>query len=371
MILLLHNQYRTTGGEERALEDYAWLVREHLGEEAQVLERDSGALSRPRAAVAMLRGGLEPDDVAAAVRRTGARIVHAHNVNPSFGWRSLAAARAAGARVVLHLHNYRLVCAVGTCFTRGADCTRCHARNTAPGVRLGCRGDRAEAAVYGAGLALWQRRLAAQVDRFVVPSEAALQRLRALGAPVDGRASVVAHPVRVFAEESAAARGEHALVASRLAPEKGVHVAIEAARRTGRPLVVVGDGPLRRPLRDHADGADVRFLDAVGPERFQQLRRSAAVALVPSRSAETFGLAAAHAMAAGAPVVASRIGALPELVDEDGLVPPGDVAALAAALERRWGDTEAGAQGLRRARERCAPDRVAAALREVYDGILA
>jgi glycosyltransferase involved in cell wall biosynthesis len=371
MILLLHNRYRTTGGEERAVDDYAWLVREHLGEEAELLERDSGALSRPRAAVAMLGGGLQPDDVAAAVRRSGARIVHAHNVNPSFGWRALAAARAAGARVVLHLHNYRLVCAVGTCFTHGADCTRCHGRNTAPGVRLACRGDRGEAAVYGAGLALWQRRLAAQVDRFVVPSEAALERLRALGAPVDGRASVVAHPVRGFAEESAAATGEHALVASRLAPEKGVHVAIEAARRAGRPLVVVGDGPLRRPLRDHARAADVRFFDAVGPERFEQLRRSAAVALVPSRSAETFGLAAAHAMAAGVPVAASRTGALPELVDEDGLVPPGDPAALAAALERRWGDAEAGARGLRRVRERCAPERVAAALRAVYDGVMA
>jgi len=371
VILLLHNRYRVPGGEERAVEDLAWVIREHLGEEVEVLERDSATLSPRRAASGLLRGGLAPEEVGEAVRRTRARAVHAHNVNPTLGWRALAAAREAGARVVLHLHNYRLVCAVGTCFTHGADCIRCHGRNTVPGVRLACRGDRGEAAVYGAGLALWQRRLAAQVDRFVVPSEAALERLRALGAPVDGRATVVGHPVRGFAEGSAAAAGEHALVASRLAPEKGVDVAIEAARRTGRPLVVVGDGPLRRPLRDRARGADVRFFDAVRPERFEDLRRSSAVAVVPSRSAETFGLAAAHAMAAGAPVAASRIGALPELVDEDGLVPPGDPVALAAALERRWGDAEAGARGLRRVRERCAPERVAAALGAVYDGIMA
>src|SRR5207253_10873930 len=132
---------------------------------------------RARAAVALLRGGLAPDDVAAAVRRTGARVVHAHNVNPAFGWRALAAARAAGARVVLHLHNYRLVCAVGTCFTRGGDCTRCHGRNVAPGIALSCRGDRAEAVVYGAGLALWQQRLASCVDVFAAPSEAARRRL--------------------------------------------------------------------------------------------------------------------------------------------------------------------------------------------------
>ena len=58
------------------------------------------------------------------MRRTGARVVHAHNINPTLGWRALAAAREAGARVVLHLHNYRLVCAVGTCCKR----RRLHAR---------------------------------------------------------------------------------------------------------------------------------------------------------------------------------------------------------------------------------------------------
>src|SRR4051812_45580536 len=125
VVLFLHNRYRTTGGEERVVDDLLWLVRERMGEEAELLTRDSAALSRPRAAVALLRGGLDPDDVGAAVRRTGARVVHAHNVNPAFGWRGLAAARAAGARVVLHLHNYRLVCAVGTCFnSRGEDCVR-------------------------------------------------------------------------------------------------------------------------------------------------------------------------------------------------------------------------------------------------------
>ena len=71
--------------------------------------------------------------------------MHAHNVHPTFGAKALEAAKAAGARVVLHLHNYRLVCAVGTCFTHGEDCTRCHGRNTLPGVLHNCRGSRAEA----------------------------------------------------------------------------------------------------------------------------------------------------------------------------------------------------------------------------------
>jgi len=179
VILLLHNRYRLPGGEEGAIDDLAWLIREHLAEDVEILQRDSGALSQPRAAAGLLRGGLVPQEVADAVRRTGARVVHAHNVNPTLGWRALAAAREAGARVVLHLHNYRLVCAVGTCFTRAEDCTRCHARNTLPGVALNCRGGSlAESAAYAASLSLWQGRIAAQVDRFLVPSAFALRRLR-------------------------------------------------------------------------------------------------------------------------------------------------------------------------------------------------
>ena len=94
MVLFLHNRYRASGGEERAVEDLAWLVRAHLGEEVEVLARDSASLGRARAAGGMLRGGLRPEEVAQAVRRTGARVVHAHNLNPAFGWRALAAARA-------------------------------------------------------------------------------------------------------------------------------------------------------------------------------------------------------------------------------------------------------------------------------------
>src|SRR4051794_19028990 len=170
VILFLHNRYRTTGGEERAVEDLQRLVREELGEDAELLSRDSAALGRTRAAVAMLRGGLDPGDVARAVRLTGARVVHAHNVNPAFGWRALAAAREAGARVVLHLHQYRLVCAVGTCFnSRGEDCTRCQGRDTWPGVRLNCRGNAAEAVGYGIALAAWQRRAGAPARRLVGP----------------------------------------------------------------------------------------------------------------------------------------------------------------------------------------------------------
>jgi glycosyltransferase involved in cell wall biosynthesis len=74
-------------------------------------------------------------------------------------------------------------------------------------------------------------------------------------------------------------------------------------------------------------------------------------------------------MASGLPVVASDVGALSELVDREALVPPGDVTALADAIGRRYGDQAAGEAALSRAREKLAPEPVAAALRRVYDTI--
>ena len=60
MVLFLHNRYRTTGGEERVVEELMLLVREQLGEPAELLERDSATWAGARAAAGLLRGGLEP-----------------------------------------------------------------------------------------------------------------------------------------------------------------------------------------------------------------------------------------------------------------------------------------------------------------------
>lgn len=344
-------------------------VREHAGEETELLEADSAALGRARAAVAVLGGGLRPDDVAAAVRRTGARIVHAHNLLPQFGARALEAAQEAGARVVLHLHNYRLVCAVGTCFTEGQECTRCHGRRTLPGLVHRCRGGVAEPAVYAAGIAAWQRRLTGAADAVAVPSAFGVARLRALGAPLPPRVEVLPHPVTAGDGPSHAAGGSHALLASRLAPEKECGVAIEACMHAGVPLVVAGDGPERDTLERLAAGADVSFVGHVDYERLDALRAASAIALCPTAVGEIFGLAAAEAMADGVPVVAGNHGAHPELVPSDGLAPLGDPNAWAAAIGERFGDAEAGERGRTAVRERCDPPRVAAQLAELYDAV--
>jgi glycosyltransferase involved in cell wall biosynthesis len=236
-------------------------------------------------------------------------------------------------------------------------------------VRLNCRGTGSEALVYAAALSLWQRRLVAQADAIVVPSAFAIERLRALRAPIgDVPIHVVPQVQRTFATRSNAAAGEHALVAARLSREKGVDVAVEACARVGLPLVVAGDGPDAAAVRARA-GDRVRFVGQVTPAEVAELRARAALAIVPSRCAEVMPLAAVEAMAAGVPVVASAMGGLPELVaDPAALVAPDDPVELAAAALARYGDAGAGDEGLRRVRALSAPAAIADRLRAVYAG---
>src|SRR5215217_7140226 len=190
-VLLLHNRYRFEGGEERSLALQQRALA-NAGIAHRLLERHSADTPRLRAATALLRGGAEEREVAAAVAELSADVVHAHNMQPLIGPRGLAAARAAGARVVLHLHNARLFCAIGVAARDGGPCFRCRGRNTIPGLVLNCRGSLPEAAVYAAGLAAHQPRVFAAVSRFVAPSRWAAGQLARLGVPGD-RLDVLPH----------------------------------------------------------------------------------------------------------------------------------------------------------------------------------
>ena len=113
-------------------------------------------------------------------------------------------------------------------------------------------------------------------------------------------------------------------------------------------LVVVGtaNGAARRRLARHGIEEKVRFVSGISDEELAELIASAEVHVVPSLY-EGFSLPAVEAMACGTPLVASRVGALPQLVegtpdDECGdaglLVEPGDTTALAEGIERLLAD---------------------------------
>jgi glycosyltransferase involved in cell wall biosynthesis len=371
-VLVVHNRYRVHGGEERAV-DLQLAALRRAGVPHAAFFRDSAEAGRVAAARALVRGGEAPDQVAAAARSLEADIVHFHNLHPLFGSRAVAAAKQQGAQVVMHLHNFRLFCAIGVCFRLGEPCFRCHGRWTAPGVALNCRGSIPESAAYAYALSQHQPEVFANVDRFIAPSAYATRQLEKLGLP-EGRTDVVPHyiPATAVADTSRADRGQFALAFGRLAPEKGFECAIDAAAVSGVPLRIAGEGPLERELarRIERDRAPVELCGKVPPDTLRDLLRRAAMVVVPTTGNETFGFAALEAMAAGVPVVASRAGALPEIAGEEACVPRGDALAMAARMEELWADpwrrVDEGDAAIARARDGFSEERYVRKLLAVY-----
>ena len=127
-------------------------------------------------------------------------------------------------------------------------------------------------------------------------------------------------------------------------------------------LRIAGDGPQRRDLEALAESAApgrVAFLGRrSAPDVLRALGESRIV-IVPSVWYENCPYAILEAFAARKPVVASRIGGIPELVDEGAtgqLVPPGDAGALAEAIRRLWNDSHEARRLGERARARIERD---------------
>lgn len=373
-VLVVHNRYRIEGGEERSV-DLQLRAMEAGGIEHACFERRSSDVSKPWAARALVRGGHRPDDLADAVRASGANVVHAHNTLPLIGPKGLAAARAAGARVVMHLHNVRIFCATGFGERDGGPCRRCRGRNTLPGLVLNCRGSLPEAVAYAEGLARHQPLLLRTVDRFVAPSAAARDELAARGLPAE-RVDVLRHylPAELFAERSRAGDGEYALVASRLSPEKGIVEAVESCAAAGVPLRIAGEGPERERLERRARelGADVTFLGRLPAGEVATQLAGAAMVLMPSRYHEFSPFSALEAMAQGVPIVATAMGGLPELLGDDRCIEPGVPGLFADRVANLWSDRKArdgeGERLLRRARDRHSLGPYLEALTDLYRG---
>jgi len=208
------------------------------------------------------------------------------------------------------------------------------------------------------------RRVLSRARLVVCASTALAEAARELGAR---EVRVVPSGVDLPEAVGEPANPPEVLFVGRLSPEKGILELVQAAG--GMKLVVAGDGPLR-------DGVP-QALGFVPHHELSPLYERAAVVAVPSLR-EGFGVACLEAMAHGRPVVASAVGGLLDLVadGETGLlVPPRDIPALRAALERLLGDEELrrrlGAAARQRARERFSWPAVTDATIEAYEAALA
>lgn len=266
-------------------------------------------------------------------------IVHVHGIHRQISPSILLEAKRAGVPVVHTLHDYHSICAADTLLVaRSAACDppRCGRLNVIPCALNRCVRDSAAKSALAAAELLWRRwalRYEMLVDAFVSPSHYLAETVAAGGIrhrPIH----ILPNAVPSMPNKEAENAGEGFVYAGRLSTEKGLATLMRAVRLAGVSLTVAGTGPLNDSLVAEAPPG-VRFVGALDGSEVDRLLARCRAAVVPSEWAENAPMAVLEPMRLGRPVIASRMGGMPEQVRDglDGiLVTAGDELELAAAL---------------------------------------
>lgn len=316
-ILVVHNTYQQRGGEDIVVEAEAALLRSrgHIVTDYRRDNHELAAMGRTAAAMDTLWSNRTVDDMVRQIAQNKPDLVHAHNtfplISPSLYW---AAARA-GVPVVQTLHNFRLLCPQGMFLRDEKVCEDCLGALPWRGVVHRCyRGSVAQTAVL-ASLISVHRAIGTyrnKVCYYVALTEFSRAKFVAGGLPGE-RICVKPNFVDIpFCEEEQQPSG--ALFVGRLSPEKGVGVLARAAATRGHSVIdVIGTGPEQSSLET---SPGIRLLGSQPPEIVYARMRKAAYLVMPSICYENFPRTVVEAFACGAPVIASRLGAMAEIIED-------------------------------------------------------
>jgi glycosyltransferase involved in cell wall biosynthesis len=338
-VLILHSRYLSadSSGENRVVEDEASLLRRG-GHDVHVWQPtpDVGStLGRVRTAADAIWSRTASSHVRHLIRTHSVEIVHCHNLVPTLSPAVLRTAIDEGAVTVTTLHNYRHMCIAATFLREDRVCEDCLGRSPWPGVVHRCYRGSALGSVTLAASTTLHRSIGTYGRPILYLAVSPFARAKHI------EAGLPADRIRVksnFAWPSDVREGpgEYFITLGRLSPEKGLAPIVAAWRRSLGTLLVVGDGPEATRMRGLA-GTGVEFLGAVPSADVPALLGGARALLQPSVWYEAQPRVILEAYAAGVPVLASRIGGLPDLVEDDvsGLVlPVGEPDAWMAGVER-------------------------------------
>jgi glycosyltransferase involved in cell wall biosynthesis len=378
-ILLAHSFYRLAGGED----SYVLRQRELLlpSHKVELITKANSKL--PTGVSTALRMTWSPaliKEVKDCIDTTRAEVVHLHNPYPGFGAAVHLASESCGVPLVVTVHSARMRCPNGLMFTKDSLCQLCEGGNYANAIMNDCFPSRRQATAYAA--ALWIHRgplkLEQRVAAFIAPSRFMATRLQEWGiAPA--RVEFVPNfaPIQPTATTEP---GSYGLYLGRLASEKGLDVLLQAIRGSGDPpFRIVGTGPLEKDVQSLADRlhlSNTEFYGHLNGDDMWNTLRAARFVVLPSVCMENAPMAGLEALSLGRPLLVSRAGGLPELVESGAgaSFSPGDVGGLSQAIQKFMADDEccqsAGEAGLEYSRSSLSPRSHQRALERVYERAL-
>jgi glycosyltransferase involved in cell wall biosynthesis len=351
--------------------------------------RKGGRIEDVRAGVSFIRSREAARNLGRLIDDDRPDVAHLHNIYHQITPSIIPVLTQARVRIVMTLHDHKLVCPNYSLYDGKAYCYRCRGGRFHRAAATRCRDGSFGKSLLLSVEAYWQKvtRVYDDVSFFLAPSRYMHDVFTAEGFPSERVVYLppFVEPARADAEPSTGADAREGLPEvyvvyfGRLSPEKGLFTLLDAIGRLARvPLVVCGDGPLRQALEEEASRmrARVHFTGHLDKAALDAVLSGATAAVLPSESPENAPYTVLEAMAMGVPVVVSNMGGLPELARMGGGVvfPAGDVAALAERLYDLWEDkglaADIGRRGGRAATEHLSEERHIDGLEAVYEKAL-
>jgi glycosyltransferase involved in cell wall biosynthesis len=382
-VLQIQSSSRLPGGADEVMDTEAALLRGAGHDVEQLRYRPVGDVAGVRQAVDVVWNREAARQVEGMLSRFRADVVHVHSPYPLLSPVAFRVAARAGAATVTTLHNYKLVCPVGTCLRDGRICEDCVGRRLkTPGIRHRCYHD-SRAASGAMAVSLLTHRLGGtfhrHVHRYLALSSYGRDVFVRDGYPAD-RIGVGWNSVEDPGPPiSRTGPFTYAVFLGRFVPEKGIDTLLETWRELDIPLKIAGDGPDREPVERAATrNPRVEYVGWLGTAEQGHLLAGADALVFPSRWLEGQSIVMLRAMAHGIPVVSSDIPNIEETTVAHGggvSFATRDPAALAAAVRRLAARPDEarrlGAAGRAAYLRRHTPERALARLLEHYELALA
>jgi glycosyltransferase involved in cell wall biosynthesis len=325
-VLLVHGAYQQFGGEDSVVRAEKELLERH-GDEVLLYSRHNdeikqfGATQKVSFFPQTIYSWKTAGEIGDAVRSFKPDVAFVHNVYPLISPSVYHKLHALGIPAVQVLHNFRPYCPNGLFYTQGQICEACKGGNYLNAVRKRCYKDSyVLSGLYA--FTMGSNRLAGMAKKiagFICLTEFFKIKMQEAGVP-DSKLFV--RPNFVYAPPLALGTtdGGYALYLGRLSPEKGCWTLIRAFEQLPQvALKIVGTGPLERELQDYVRARGINNIQFMGfksgEEKWELLRNSFGL-IVPSEWYENFPVTVLEAYMAARPVIASRLGGLPYVVEE-------------------------------------------------------
>lgn len=339
-ILLAHNDYGKFSGEEHAVQTIAGVL-EGAGHRVSWLRPSSEAIGNlaMRKAEAFFSGIYSRrarQQIAAMLDRDHFDLVQVQNLYPFLSPSILPVCKERGLPVVMRCPNYRLFCPNGLHMTKGQVCERCLGGREWHCVVQNCEGERFKSLGYAVrnAFARLTGMIRDNVSVFIVQSEFQKRRFIAGGIAAE-RIDILPNIAPEVAAPADDDPGDLITFAGRLSEEKGIGEFVDAARKLPELRFAVAGTVDDMPGVVAAAPPNVTFAGFITGAELDAFFRRTRVFVCPSKWFEGFPNVIAQAMAYGKPVIGTRIGAIPEIVD-DGvtglLAEPGDAGDLAERI---------------------------------------